>query len=193
MEGYNPPIGWNWWQLKKFNATRQPFNCIKTTDFQTIINYWNDGGSKPSAADAKEWLFDMARKMHTDSTSCEFIPEMVASLNLDPWGVVDIKDLPGNRTVPYRADFNLTHAVTAGGPAAISFVLPEASRVKLSIINVNGRVEKNLVNGDLSAGPQSIVWNRMNERGNSVANGIYLYTFSCGENACITKRITLIK
>jgi endoglucanase len=85
-------IGWSWWTHKKFNNTTQPWNCPKTTGFQTLINYWNNGGTKPTAANAKTWLFDQA--LRTNRTYCTFLPDMVRSLHplnpdapdtLTPW------------------------------------------------------------------------------------------------------------
>lgn len=71
-------VGWSWWTHKKFDNTTQPWNCFKTPGFQRIIDYWRGEGEKPSAVDAKEWLFEQAVKTHTDY--CEFLPDMVESL-----------------------------------------------------------------------------------------------------------------
>jgi endoglucanase len=89
-------IGWSWWTHKKFNNSSQPWNCPKTTGFQTIINYWNNGGTAPSAANAKTWLFDQARR--TNRNYCTFLPNMVLSLHpLDTHCVVGVADPPARR------------------------------------------------------------------------------------------------
>lgn len=76
-------VGWSWWTHKKFDRLTQPWNCPKTEGFQKIIDYWKGTGQRPSASQAKEWLFDQAKKTRSDY--CEFIPEMVRSLvPLDP-------------------------------------------------------------------------------------------------------------
>jgi aryl-phospho-beta-D-glucosidase BglC (GH1 family) len=71
-------VGWNWWTHKKFDGLSQPWDCPKTEGFQKIINFWKGTGSKPSKEQAKKWLFDQARKTHSDK--CQFIPDMVRSL-----------------------------------------------------------------------------------------------------------------
>ncbi len=71
-------VSWNWWTHKKLSRRSQPWLCLKTDGFQRILDYWMGRADRPSAEDAKEWLFDMARKTRSDY--CEFSQEMVASL-----------------------------------------------------------------------------------------------------------------
>ncbi|MDD3103297.1 MAG: C25 family cysteine peptidase [Candidatus Cloacimonetes bacterium] len=58
---------------------------------------------------------------------------------------------------------------------SIRFSLKEAGPVKLNIYNLKGQLVKSLVNSELSAGNHQISWNGKDERGASVASGIYLY------------------
>ncbi len=71
-------VGWSWWTHKKFDRDTQPWLCFRTEGFQNILDYWTGEGKRPSREEAREWLFDQARKTRTDS--CEFLPEMVQSL-----------------------------------------------------------------------------------------------------------------
>jgi endoglucanase len=71
-------VGWSWWTHKKFDRLTQPWSCPRTEGFQKIINYWKGTGPEPSSLQAKEWLFDQAKKTRSDQ--CKFIPEMVRSL-----------------------------------------------------------------------------------------------------------------
>ncbi len=76
-------VSWNWWTHKKLSRRSQPWLCPKTDGFQRILDYWMGRVARPSAEDAKAWLFDMARKTRSDY--CTFSREMVASLvPLDP-------------------------------------------------------------------------------------------------------------
>ena len=78
-------VGWSWWTHKKFNRSTQPWSCPRTQGFQKIIDYWKGSGPKPFKEEAREWLFDQARKTRSDQ--CQFIPEMVRSLvPLNPEG-----------------------------------------------------------------------------------------------------------
>jgi FlgD Ig-like domain/Galactose oxidase, central domain len=74
----------------------------------------------------------------------------------------------------------------------ISFALPEAGEVKLSIYNTNGQLVKRLVAGEMSAGRHSFTWNATNERGERVASGVYLYVIKAGEFTA-QKKLVLMK
>ena len=74
----------------------------------------------------------------------------------------------------------------------ISFDVYEASRVSLSVFDLNGRLVKNLMSGNLGAGTYNINWNGKNTNGLSVAGGVYFYSITSGENSII-KKMSLIK
>ena len=74
----------------------------------------------------------------------------------------------------------------------ISFDVYEASRVSLSVFDLNGRLVKNLMSGNLGAGTYNIDWNGKNAKGLSVAGGVYFYSITSGESSII-KKMSLIK
>jgi hypothetical protein len=89
-------VGWSWWTHKKMASATQPWRCPATPGFQRILDYWQGRAERPTAEQARAWLFDQAEKVN--SRYCEFLPEMVASLDgLDPRRWISI---PG--TVPPR-------------------------------------------------------------------------------------------
>ena len=53
-------IGWAWWPLKKINSVVNPLTIIKTANYQTLLNYWNNGGTAPTATFAFNALMQMA-------------------------------------------------------------------------------------------------------------------------------------
>ncbi|MDZ7304357.1 MAG: phytase [candidate division KSB1 bacterium] len=80
----------------------------------------------------------------------------------------------------------------------ISFALPEAGKVTLSIYSVTGQLVRTLVDREMPAGWQTVRWNGRDEAGKTVAAGMYLYQIVVkvdnGEAAFIhTKRMTLLK
>ena len=75
----------------------------------------------------------------------------------------------------------------------ISFsVVQTSSLVNLEIFNLKGQKIKTLVNEVLSAGSHSIVWNGTDEKGKSVASGVYLYKMKTG-NYVSSKKMILMK
>jgi hypothetical protein len=74
----------------------------------------------------------------------------------------------------------------------IAYSLPEASKVRLDIYNVKGQLVKTLINGDMSAGMHSVVWDGRDSNNTAVASGVYFYRVS-SPKATQTKRMLLMK
>ena len=53
-------IGWAWWPLKKINSVVNPLTITKTPEYQTLLDYWNNGGTVPSPGFATYTLIQMA-------------------------------------------------------------------------------------------------------------------------------------
>jgi len=53
-------IGWAWWPLKKINSVVNPMTIVKTAEYQTLLNYWKNGGTKPTESFATDALMQMA-------------------------------------------------------------------------------------------------------------------------------------
>ena len=84
-----------------------------------------------------------------------------------------------------------------GGSTSISFSLPVASRVKLSVYNITGQLVKILADGQAGAGHHSVSWNGRDQAGQAAANGIYFYRMEAagadGRRFAQTKRLNLVK
>ena len=68
----------------------------------------------------------------------------------------------------------------------ISFILPHADRVRLSIYDVSGRLVKTVANGRFSEGKHSIVVNT-----NGLRNGVYFYELRTSERIATRKMLIL--
>ena len=75
---------------------------------------------------------------------------------------------------------------------AIRYGLSEASHVTLTIYNMLGQPIATLVNEQQSAGYRDVVWNGMNDAGEHVVSGIYIYRIVTGKYTS-TKRMVLLK
>ncbi len=53
-------IGWAWWPLKKINSVVNPMTITKTPGYQTLLDYWKNGGVAPTAGSATYALMQMA-------------------------------------------------------------------------------------------------------------------------------------
>jgi len=100
-------IGWAYWTWKKMDSdVNTCVKAISTGGFNFIGNYWKNGGSKPSPANAYKWLMDMARQCSFDS--CVVMPDVLDALLRS-----DFHSTPkayGNHVIPsriYAVDFDL--------------------------------------------------------------------------------------
>ncbi|MGE5314942.1 MAG: FlgD immunoglobulin-like domain containing protein [Acidobacteriota bacterium] len=73
----------------------------------------------------------------------------------------------------------------------IKYQLTEDSKVNLTIYNLQGQVVRTLVNDNVAAGFQSVTWNGKNDRGQSVASGMYMYRIQAGSFVSVKKMLML--
>jgi flagellar hook assembly protein FlgD len=64
--------------------------------------------------------------------------------------------------------------------------------VHLAVFNVLGQKVRTLVDQDQFRGTHRVMWDGKDDSGNRLASGMYFYQLK-GENALITKKMTLIK
>jgi hypothetical protein len=62
----------------------------------------------------------------------------------------------------------------------IEFGLPKSEIVKINIYDLSGKLVRNLLSGEKSAGYYTITWNGRDNNGIKVSNGVYLYHFKAG-------------
>ncbi len=77
----------------------------------------------------------------------------------------------------------------------IAFTVPPSlshSKAEVIIYNINGQVVKRLLERELPAGNYSVRWSGVDERGVSVASGVYFYRLSAG-GARASGKLVLIK
>ena len=74
----------------------------------------------------------------------------------------------------------------------ISYRLLDANHVRVDIYNMVGNKVCTLVNQRQDAGTRAILWNAINDRGQPVAAGVYLYTVQAGGD-WISKKMVLLK
>ena len=73
----------------------------------------------------------------------------------------------------------------------IRYDVPVAGSVSLRIYDVTGQVVRELVRDSQPAGSYSVVWDGRNERGNQVANSVYLYELRAGDYRAIRKMVLM--
>ncbi|OQY25907.1 MAG: hypothetical protein B6244_14615 [Candidatus Cloacimonetes bacterium 4572_55] len=75
----------------------------------------------------------------------------------------------------------------------IRFFLSETTPVQLSIYNINGQLVNRLLAGTIyEAGSHSVTWNGVDNKGNPVVSGVYLYRLKTNRGIQ-TRRMTLLR
>jgi hypothetical protein len=94
------------------------------------------------------------------------------NITLTPEGTTSVS---GSGVAPEAFSLNQNYPNPFNPSTTISFQLPTTSRVNLQVFNLLGQQVVTLVNGDIAAGTQSIVWNGLDNSGRAVASGMYFY------------------
>ena len=74
----------------------------------------------------------------------------------------------------------------------IAFSLASPGVVRLEVFDISGRLVKTLIDGWYRMGNHSIVWDGLNDTGESVASGIYLYKLSSADRS-LSRQMVLLK
>ncbi len=74
----------------------------------------------------------------------------------------------------------------------IKFTVPVAGKVTLTVYNVVGQKIATLINGNVTAGSHTRVWNGKDSAGNQVASGVYFYKLTA-EKFSATEKMILMK
>lgn len=99
-------IGWAWWPMKKVESISGPLSVVKTEDYQTLLDYWKNGGTAPSSSFAKSTLMDLAEGFKMEN--CVFQKDVIDALfrqqTTDATIPYRTQDIPG---VVYSSDFDM--------------------------------------------------------------------------------------
>ncbi len=88
--------------------------------------------------------------------------------------------LLGNKPNPFNAS------------TAISFKLPSSDNITLEVLDISGKVVKNLANGNIASGIHTIVWNGKDNGGQDMPSGFYTYKLTTS-NGTFSGRMALVK
>jgi len=84
-------IGWAWWPMKKIESVAGPLSVEKTTQYQTLLDYWSNGGTAPSAAFAKATLMEITELLKIEN--CFFQKDVIDAM---------FRQVNSNETRPFK-------------------------------------------------------------------------------------------
>ena len=74
----------------------------------------------------------------------------------------------------------------------LMYEIPKRGKVEVNIFDMNGKLIKNMIEREQAAGSHQIVWKGLNQSGQKVASGFYIYTVKF-DNTLSSKKMLLIK
>ncbi len=173
---WNPTTeeGFQYYLLER--SIDEEFTEENTVSNYLTVNYYEDNDMEYDT----EYFY---RVSYYTSNWSEF--SEVISVTLQ-WMDVDGNQLPSEYAIHqnYPNPFN---PVTN-----LRYDLPEDAMVNLTIYDMMGRVIRDLVNGQRSAGYKNVQWNATNNSGQLVSTGLYIYTIEAG-NFSQTRKMILLK
>lgn len=96
-----------------------------------------------------------------------------------------------NRDIPLNYNLSQNYPNPANPATTIPFIVPQLSRVKITIFNVFGQEVRTLTNEYFEAGIHFVSWDGLNNSGLSVSSGIYLYRMSSEDFIKVRKVLML--
>ncbi len=157
---------------------------ITGSESELVLLHYDDTLVPPSWVDVTTNVDTVSNLVCGVTTSLS--PFVIA----EPVGPTDIGDAPGIPTefALYPCAPNPFNPVTT-----IRFDVPAgASRVTIAVFDVTGRRVRTLFDRVPSAGQRSVTWDGRDDRGQSVASGVYFYRMSAGVFAQ-TRKMVLLK
>jgi hypothetical protein len=99
---------------------------------------------------------------------------------------------PGHDVLPTNACLNQNYPNPFNATTKISFYLPNRGAASLTIYDITGRQVRRLVDSELESGVYGVVWDGTDDRLESLASGVYLYSLIF-ENNTISRRLVLLE
>jgi flagellar hook capping protein FlgD len=135
-----------------------------------------DGDVKYNHGNVDEWIIKLGPcGEQSDNETGSDIPEKALGFSKDN-GAVSLSNYPN----PLSSSTN------------ISFTLSQSQKVSVSIFDLNGRLVKNIADGNMEAGTHQLMWDTKDNNGNTALQGVYFIRVETLQGIQ-TKKIIVVK
>ena len=86
-------MGWAWWPMKKVESVAGPLSITKTAEYQSLLDYWNNGGTPPSANFAQATLMQLTEDLKVEN--CRYQKDVTDAL---------FRQVYSDETLPYASN-----------------------------------------------------------------------------------------
>jgi len=141
-------------------------------------------------AQNRNFVIDDAAATYTVADLCFGEQNTDANLpfpqSCEPLSIASLPGIPTSYALSqnYPNPFNPT--------TTINIALPEANNVVLTIYNALGQEVRTLKTDYLNAGNYSVTWDGLDNSGNSISSGLYIYTMTAGHHN-FSKKMLMLK
>ena len=84
-------IGWAWWPMKKIEAIAGPLSVEKTSRYQTLLDFWTNGGSTPNQNFVITTLMEITEKLKIEN--CYYQKEVIDAM---------FRQIDSEETIPFQ-------------------------------------------------------------------------------------------
>ncbi len=179
-------VGVNTLQIRYAEGSAESNGIDSSLEMTLRVHHWDDAGA--------QWTLVGG----TVDTANNEVSVKIAELGTYALFTTDIQTDVGDGehgeagvTLPKQFVVNQNHPNPFNPTTEISYSLPIKAEVTIAIYNVLGQRVKFFEQGEQSAGAYSVTWDATDERGKSVASGVYFYKVSAGEFSASRKMVLM--
>ena len=151
--------------------------------------FWHD-----LTCEQRKAIRETIREMRSQGATREEIRAAVNEM-LEGYGIELPKDSEGSssETAPSKSQIQTQNYPNPFNPQTeIAYTLPEDSKVKLTILNIQGQKVRVLVDEYQTAGTKKVTWDGCDENREKVASGVYFYQIEAGSYT-VSNQMVLVK
>jgi len=108
-----------------------------------------------------------------------------------PFKQVAEEETSEEEVLPFTYSLGQNYPNPFNPSTVISYSIAEASPVRIEVFNILGRRVRLLLDRALAAGSYEVMWNGIDDQGNPVSSGVYLYRITAGDYVASRKMILL--
>lgn len=199
--GLHAPI-LDWAEYKKYKTNVQvDVNFIRTTNDNECIKmykkYQTDEQFSPVSGYRGSNYIKQRSSVKFDAPCLFYVAsfkdgmEIISDTLVVDYSATAVEQQAGkSQPVAYQLGQNYPNPFNPS--TTIEFYLPERSRASIRIFDLNGRLVRELGAMEYTAGAHQVTWDTLDNSGNKVASGIYLYRLKVN-NLTLDKKLVLVR
>ena len=185
-------LGWNLDPMYINKQIERNKDWLDNGVHNTFTDYWWNVQEDDNAV-VVQWPIPMDFSYSATSsaaTACSHGGPVGSTKHMDHSAALEID--VSSETLPNRFGLKQNYPNPFNPTTEIAFTLDQTADVNLSIYNMLGQKVRTLTNGSKNAGTHTLQWNGLDEMGQNVSTGIYLYRLTSGSKS-ITKKMAFMK